>query len=115
MALLSAQDVDSEGAAVTLAAAGATGDTFANPQERVMLRVVNAAGVARTVTIAAQSPCNHGFTHDIVQATANGETWDFGPFDRERFNQSDGTVAVTYSSETGLTVAAINVVKPPSR
>lgn len=115
MALISAQDVDTDGASVTTQAAANGGDTFANPNERITFRVVSTAGVQRTLTISAQNNCNHGFTHDIVQTIEDGESWTFGPFDRERFNNAQGQIAATYSSEVGLAVAVINSIKPPQR
>lgn len=113
MALIASQTIDADGAAVTTAAADAGGDTFANPTERTIFRVVNAAGTTRTVTFTATQPCNQGVTHDVVQVTNNGESWDFGPFDKGRFNDGAGLVSVTYDVETGLTVAAIEVTKAP--
>jgi hypothetical protein len=115
MALLTAQDVDTDGLLITTVAAGAAGDTFGNPQERYQFHVVSSAGVQRTVTIASTGLCNHGFPHDIVQTIEDGETWTFGPFDRERFNDATGIVTATYDVETGLAVAVLNSIKPPQR
>jgi len=115
MATLTLQEINLDGVDTTLAAATISGDQFANADERVQFRVVNAAGVTRTVTLVAQVACNHGTVHSIVLATENGEDITIGPFDRERFNDSNGMIQVTYSSEVGLTVAALNLDVPPKR
>lgn len=115
MALLSLQDVDAAGASITTQAAAASGDTFNNADERVQFYVVNTSGVTRTITISAVGECSHGFVHDTVQAVLNNETWTFGPFDRGRFNDSQGIVSVTYDNEAGLAVAAIRDLRPPTR
>ncbi len=115
MATLTLQEINLTGVDTTLAAATNTGDQFANADERVQFRVVNAAGVTRVVTIVAQVACNHGTVHSITLSTENGEDFTIGPFDRERFNDSNGMIQVTYSSEVGLTVAALNLDVPPKR
>ncbi len=97
----------------TAVAAAAGGDAFENTDERVFFRAINGSGGAITITIDAPTPCNHGFTHDVAGAVAAGETWDFGPFDKERFNDANGLIQVTYSTEVSLTVAAIRLPVAP--
>ncbi len=109
MATLTVQDVTLDGAELTAAAAAGGGDEFENTDERTIFRAINGSGAPITVTIDAPSTCNHGFNHDIAGAVPAGETWDFGPFDKERFNDSSSLVQVTYSGVTSLTVAAIRV------
>ena len=113
MATISAQNIDLAGVDPTFSAASAGGDNFNNgPGQDVLLRIKNAAGVARTVTIAAASECSHGFSHNVVVAMADGDDVTLGPFERARFNGAGGLVAVTYDSETGLTLAVLKVTKP---
>jgi len=45
---------------------------------------------------------------NVVVVTATAETWDIGPFPTA-FNDANGDVGWTYSSEAGLTVAAVRV------
>jgi hypothetical protein len=114
MATLTVQDLLLEATAdQTADAATNTGDAFENIDERVFFRAINGSGAPITVTIAAQEQCNHGFTHDVVGAVVNGEFWDFGPFDKERFNDANGLIQVTYSTEVSLTVAAIRLPVAP--
>ncbi len=112
MATISAQDIDLNGLDPNFVAAEAGGDAFNNgTAESYLVRVVNGAGVARTVTIAAQNNCNHGFSHDVALVTADGDDITVGPFDRERFNDPNGLVQITYSSEVGVTLAILNVTE----
>lgn len=113
MATLTVEEVSLSGLDPTFAAADVAGDVFENSDERVQVRFVNASGVARTITISAQRPCNHGFSHDVVLVTANGDDITVGPFDKERFNDSSSNVSITYDDNTGVTVAAMRLPKAP--
>jgi len=114
MATLTVQNItlDTTGD-LTAAAATVSGDAFENTDERVYFRAINGSGAPIEVTIAAQTVCNHGISHDVVGDVTNGETWDFGPFDKERFNDANGLIQVTYETEVGLTVAAIRMPVAP--
>jgi hypothetical protein len=109
MAALTIQSVGVAGTAVTFAAATVSGDTVRWSSD-VVLRVKNGAGAPINVTIDDPNPCNHGFTgaaHDLVVAVAAGAEVDI-PLGDERFKiTSTGLVAVTYSSVTTITVAAV--------
>lgn len=114
MALIAVQDVDLAGLVdPTLTAASGPGDTVENADERVYLYVENAAGVTRTITVNAQNPCNHGFTHDAVLTLLTTETGYLGPFDKERFNTASGLLSITYDSEAGVSLAALRLTKAP--
>lgn len=113
MALISSQSVDLTGVDPTFTAASAGGDTFNNgPGTSILLRVQNASGVARTITVNAANECSHGFTHDVVLVTANGDDITVGPFERARFNGAGGVVSVTYDNEAGVSLAVLEVTKP---
>lgn len=113
MALIATQDVDLTGIDPTFSAAEALGDTVENANERVVIRIQNTSGGARTVTINAQAECDHGFTHDVVVVTANGDDITVGPFDKERFNTASGLLSLTYDDHTGVGIAALNITKAP--
>ena len=110
MAVLAVQQISRAGLNPALAAAAAAGDAFPNTG-RVFLRVKNAhATVARTVTAVSQLPAGaipQGAvkTDLAVAVPAQGERW-IGPFDPASFNDANGRVVVTYSSEADLTVGA---------
>lgn len=112
MATLSPQLVSLAGLDPNFDAAEAGGDAFLNgPGRKIVVRVVNAAGAPRTVTFSAENPCNHGFTHDNVLAMADGDDSTVGPFERTRFNNGSGQVAISYDSEVGLTLAVLDITQ----
>jgi hypothetical protein len=93
------------GAAVSLVAADATGNTIPNGPG-TMLAISNAGAAARTLTLAGIGRCTHGRQHSLVESIPNDSLIHLIPvcFDRRRF--SDG-VQATYSAVTSLTVAAV--------
>ena len=110
MATLTLQTISRTGITPTVTAAGASGDKFTN-DGKTFLRVVNAnVSTARTVTVASQIgagavPQGTASANLSVSGPASGEKW-IGPFETNAWNDSDGKVNVTYSSEADLTVAA---------
>jgi len=112
VATLVVQDIVIAGLETTFAAASSGGDEFAN-DERTVFHVKNDDADALEVTISATVNCNHGFTHDVVSSLPAGVDRMFGPFDRERFNDSAGMIQVTYDDETSVTVAAVGLPRAP--
>jgi hypothetical protein len=110
MATLTVQQISRAGINPTLAAAAAGGDAFAN-SGKTFMRVKNGhATLARTVTIASQLPAGaipQGTAKaDLsISVTALEERW-IGPLDPATFNDANGRVVATYSSEADLTVGA---------
>ncbi len=110
MATLTVQQLVRTGLNPSLAAAAAGGDAFPN-NGRTFLRVKNGhADAARTVTVASQlgaaSIPQGAVKADVaVVVPAQGERW-IGPLDPGSFNDANGRVVFTYSSEADLTVAA---------
>lgn len=105
MAALTIQFASTSGVNLSLVAASAGGDTFANDGE-TYIRVKNGHSSAQTVTAAAVYPCNHGSLHNsAVSVPASGER-DIGPFPPSRFGDP---VSLTYSGVTLLTVAAVSM------
>lgn len=103
MASLTVLKTGLAGADPTYVAADVAGDTFAN-DGNTLFHVKNGSGGPLVVTVAAASPCNHGFEHDVVVSVPATDERIIGPFPVQRFGR---TVSVTYSGVTTLTVAAI--------
>lgn len=106
MADLNIQPVTMAGLAPAFSAASAGGDKFSN-DGRTMLYIKNGGGASIIVTIDSRVRCNQGFDHDIQVTVAAGSEKMIGPFEKARFNDADGKVAVAYSDVASVTVAAI--------
>lgn len=94
-------------AAITMRTTAVAGDGWTN-DGATLFRFVN-TGTEKTVTVIAQTNCSLGFKHNVtitVPATT-GDVWA-GPFPTARFNDVNGVVQMTYSSETALTIGAIS-------
>lgn len=108
MSLLTVQKVELTGLAPSYDAAAAGGDEFVN-SGRTFIHVKNGGGSPIDVTVDSQMPCSQGYDHNAVVAVpASGEKM-IGPFRKDRFNDSDGKVQITYSAVTSVTIAAIEV------
>lgn len=93
----------------SLVAAAAGGDEFDN-DGKTWLRVDNGGAPDVNVTINSQKNCNFGFDHDSGPHTVpSGETRIIGPFNTDRFNDSNGRCQVTYDDVTSVTVAVIKL------
>lgn len=109
MATLNAQAVSIGGLNATYGNASAGGDKVV-PGDRVFLHVKNGAASPITVTLAA-NPTARGLTvtNPTVSVPASGDRF-IGPLAADAFAAaSDGLVAITYSSATTVTVAAIRL------
>ncbi len=110
MAVLTVQQVALAGLNPSYAAAAAAGDSFAN-DGRIVLHVKNANASSRTVTVTSQKPATPGLapSNNAVSIPATTGERLIGPFDPNVWNDANGNAQITYSSETGLTIAAIRV------
>jgi hypothetical protein len=109
MATLTAQALVIGGLNATYGSATSGGDKVM-PGDRVFLHVKNGAGSTVTVTIAA-NPTSRGLTvtPPAVSVPASGDRF-IGPLPADTYAAaSDGLVAITYSSATSVTVAALRV------
>jgi hypothetical protein len=95
------------GTAVTYAAASAGGDSLVANNNRVSLNVRNASGGSITVTLAGAIACSQGSLHNTAVVCAVGDTEILVP--PSAVAADTGLVAVTYSSATSVTVAAVIV------
>jgi len=107
MALLTVQTVSLTGADVTVAAAGAGGDTFVN-DGKTAIKVVNAHSGDWVVSIARNRACNQGFTHTVEETVAAGTTEFIGPFPRDEFAH---IVSVSYDGVTALSIGAFHLAE----
>ena len=109
MAAITVQQISTSGLTpVVGVAAGASGDTIIN-NGRTYIEIEDTGTTAPTVTIAGQVTCNQGSTHNIVVAVASGGTEYIGPFNPNWYNNSDGSIEVSYSSETDVTIRAFTL------
>lgn len=109
MATLNAQAINIGGLNATYASAGASGDKVA-PGDRVFLHVKNGAASPITVTLAANpTPSGLTVTNPTVSVPASGDRF-IGPLNKTDYAAAaDGLVAITYSSNTSVTVAALRI------
>ena len=107
MATLTVQVSDLDGLEYTTVAAAAGGDVFDN--DGMTIFIVEDTGDGVTVTIDSIRACNQGFDHDGGGVQTSATTAIYGPFDKGRFNDASGQIAVTYDSETSVAVAAVSV------
>jgi len=105
MAQLSVQQIAKTGLNPSLAAANAGGDTF-KTNEKTFLVVKNGGASPITVTIDSKTNCDQGYDHDLEVSVPAGEERWIGIFERHRFS---GTVAVSYSDVTSVTVGAFSL------
>lgn len=108
MALLTVQRTNLNGVAPSFVAADAAGDSFVN-SGRAYWHVKNADTVDKTVTVNSQTPCSQGFDHDAVVTVPAGGERIIGPFAKNRFDDANGQVQITYSAVTSVTVAVVEV------
>lgn len=104
MAVITAQPATGNTAlAYTAAAAG--GDTIAGGSAQRTTLLVRNGGASITVTLVAVNACSQGFLHNVLVTVPTGDTEIALPTSCET---AAGSYAVTYSSVTTVTVAAIN-------
>lgn len=109
MATLIPAAVSIGGLNATYASAAAGGDKVP-PGDRVFVHVKNGAGSPITVTLAANpTPSGLTVTSPTVSVPASGDRF-IGPLSKNDYAAaSDGLVAITYSSNTSVTVAALRI------
>jgi hypothetical protein len=111
MAEITPQVIVAEGIVLSHEGCASGGDEFLN-SGRHFISVKNGhADEARTITIDSQIDCNQGVDHNVeVVITAAQDEKIFGPFPKNRFNDSDGMVQISYSdSAADLTIAVFEL------
>lgn len=92
---------------LTFESASAGGDYFNNNGNRKII-LKNDDSSAKTITFIAQEPCNQGHLHDKEVDVPAGEEHLVDNIPTNFYNDENGDVQMTYSSETSLTIAVIN-------
>ena len=93
-------------------AANAGGDTFQN-DGNTLLWVYNGGTSSITVTVTAQSAGPWDDTPKNETITVPAGEWRLaGPFAPQRFNNTNGQVALSYSGVTSVVVGAIKLPDP---
>lgn len=108
MAAITVVTPSAAGAAIAFVAASGGGDT-ATWYNDLCLHVKNADASDKTVTIDCPGTCSFGLAanaaHDLAVTVAAG-TEKIIFLGDEKFKQSNGTVSITYSAVTSVTVGA---------
>jgi hypothetical protein len=108
MAELTVQQLSRAGIELSLSAAAAGGDSFPNNGDTLFV-VKNGNTAERGVTFAIQRTVDSQSVTGRTVTAVTAATMLVGPFPTEIYNDSDGLVQVTYSSEADLTVGALRV------
>lgn len=100
-----------DGGKVVLAAAAALGDSFVNTGVQRLRVKNNAVGVVNVKVLGGARACSMGVAgspaHDRSFPIPAGETWDFKPFNTERYNDGNNKVQLTYpDGHADLTLGA---------
>jgi len=111
MAIITSHQPTAAGLLVTQSSCAAGGDSFQNSGKELLL-IDNTDGSDHTVTVDSPNTCDFGLAanaaHDVAAVNVVAGTKKlFGPFPPKRFNDSNGRVQVTYSSETGMKISVI--------
>lgn len=110
MARLTVQSLTTAGLTPTFSAAGSAGDDFIN-NGHTFLHIKNSVAATNAAVIASKvSPVPVGLVaiNVTVDVSASGERMS-GFFNQGAYNDSSGCVQITYTTHTGLTVAAISI------
>lgn len=110
MAVLTVRVATRESLVLTdyLAAAGAGGDSWANTGVEY-LAVQNGSGSAVTVTLVYRGTFDGQAPANRTVAVGAGDLTLIGPFPQSLYNDAAQRAGVTYSSVSGVTVAAIRM------
>lgn len=110
MAVLTVQQATRSTNGIDLAgvAAAAGGDTFPNTGREVLI-IKNGGGAPITLTVATPATVDGLAVADLTATIGAGATRMIGPFPPSVYSASDGSVALTYSAVTSVTVAAVKV------
>jgi hypothetical protein len=107
MALITTQQITQAGVVVSLSAMNAS-DTFINNGKTALI-IANASGTTRTITIDSLVNCDQGVDHNLSISIVNGATKYIGPFEINRFTNSNGVATVMVDVAASVTIAAISL------
>ncbi len=110
MATITAVSPKREANSFSMASAAAGGDEFVNNGgELLLLEHTNGAGADMTLTIVTQQTVDGEAVADKTITIGKGTIQLLGPFPTGIYNDANGKVQLTYSSETDCQLA---VIKP---
>lgn len=114
MATLTSQKIVRTGLAPTYAAAAAGLSDKFTPGPQTFLHVKNTNGATRTVSVATVGAPIPDLTKTFAAVSLPATTGDkmIGPFPPEHFQGSDGLATITWSVDTGVTVAVLDLSSP---
>ncbi|NVM56425.1 MAG: hypothetical protein HWN66_22195 [Candidatus Helarchaeota archaeon] len=107
MADLTPQVIVLTGLEPSYQACAAGGDAVVN-DGRIFLHFVNGATESE-VTVDSVRACDQGVDHNVVVTVPASEDKMIGPFNKDRFNDANGKIQITYTNVTTITVAAIRL------
>lgn len=94
---------------VSFASASGGGDEFVNTgKEILMVSHTNGGGSTVTLTIATSATVDGLAVADRTVAIGAGEFHVLGPFDKQQYNDGNGKVQLSWSSETDIEIAVLN-------
>lgn len=103
MAVLTVQEITRAGLATSLTALATGGDGFAN-DGRTYFHIKNSNASARTLTVVTQKTVDgKAVADDAINVPGTTGDVKVGPFPPDIYNDANGRVQMTYSSEVGLT------------
>jgi hypothetical protein len=110
MAVLTVQNAIRATNGINLAgvAAGAGGDSFPNDGKTVFV-IRNGSGASITLTVVTPVTVDGLAVADLTATIGAGETRSVGPFPPAWYNDAGGSVNVTYSAVTTVTVVPLSV------
>ena len=106
---LTVQEIIRSGLTPSFASAGSAGNTFPN-DGHTFVEIKNTSGSASVASVDIPGTVDGQAVTDLavsVPATTGDKM--FGPFPPNIYNQSDGTVSLTFSHVTSLTIAALRL------
>lgn len=112
MATLTAVQADLGDNDLGAVAVAAGGDQFLNTGREILyFKNTNASDRTITVATSATLPALGGALAiaDVTLVISQNEEKIIGPFESRYFNDANGYVQLTYSADTGVTVAVIRV------
>lgn len=106
---VSVQQAVAAGAALTSNAAHVDGNSFQN-DGKTAIYVTNASGGSLTVTIQAPDSGKDGLAvTDRTVSVSAGTSKLIGPFKKDVYDQSDGSVYLDWSTQASITFAVIRI------
>ena len=110
MSTLAVQNIVRAGLDPAYAAAANGGDEFVNDGKRTFVHILNANAATRTITFETPKTVAGLAVAElaVVVPVTPGEQM-IGPFPSDVFNDSDGKVQMTYSTEVDLTIAVLKI------